>query len=360
MFNHMHYVPILKWKMGEYQALYHLETNVKDKVTPLIEITPISYDFANGKKAKSLDEHLEKFGKQLFTKWQSRRCFVDLVHINQHDRLANGEHPMKRILDLANVEGCNIVPVCQIDSDLAYLQCIINHHNDKGVGAVLRLQSDNFDNPNIAQTIINFVSSLKLELNDIHLVVDFGANQFSSVALSMQMVKAAINMIPTPNQWRTFTICGTSYPQTLTAINQSTLIPREEWNIYKVLIQSLASNERIPTFGDYVVAHPDLIELDMRLIKPYAKLRYTTDNGWYIIKGKAVRSVGFGQYQNICQEVVGQHFFDGSHFSYGDKYIEDCSSGNASTGNLTTWVGVSTNRHITKVVDCLSNLYASS
>ena len=39
------YIPILKWRQGEYLALDRLEDRVKDKVLPLIEIPPIEWDF---------------------------------------------------------------------------------------------------------------------------------------------------------------------------------------------------------------------------------------------------------------------------------------------------------------------------
>jgi len=41
-------VPILKWKMGEYQALQRLSTPVKDCLTPLLEIPPVGFDFETG------------------------------------------------------------------------------------------------------------------------------------------------------------------------------------------------------------------------------------------------------------------------------------------------------------------------
>ncbi|MBC8064361.1 MAG: hypothetical protein H7Y17_05990, partial [Chlorobia bacterium] len=39
-------------------------------------------------------------------------------------------------------------------------------------------------------------------------------------------------------------------------------------------------------------------------------------------------------------------------------YIADCAVGSEPTGNLTTWTWVSTNRHLTKVVDDLATLFA--
>jgi p-aminobenzoyl-glutamate transporter AbgT len=35
MFDHQHYVSILKWRQGEYQALFRLKDSVKNWITPL-------------------------------------------------------------------------------------------------------------------------------------------------------------------------------------------------------------------------------------------------------------------------------------------------------------------------------------
>ncbi len=73
MISHDHYVPVLKWKMGEYQALNRLADSVKDKITPLIEIPPVGYDFELGTNRESWESHLGDFGKRLKAKWQSAR-----------------------------------------------------------------------------------------------------------------------------------------------------------------------------------------------------------------------------------------------------------------------------------------------
>ncbi len=76
----------------------------------------------------------------------------------------------------------------------------------------------------------------------------------------------------------------------------------------------------------------------MRFVKPFAKLRYTLKDQWYIAIGAAVRTAGFEQYRDMCQGLVEEDFFDGGEFSAGDKYIEDCANGDVPTGNLSTWI----------------------
>ena len=43
--THTDYVPILKWRQGEYQALWRLADATKDRTVPLIEITPPDFDW---------------------------------------------------------------------------------------------------------------------------------------------------------------------------------------------------------------------------------------------------------------------------------------------------------------------------
>ena len=140
-----------------------------------------------------------------------------------------------------------------------------------------------------------------------------------------------------------------------------TIIPRYEWILYKRVVGSLRKAKvRLPTFGDYGISHPDLLSLDMRLVKPSATIRYTTDDDWFIVKGPNVRDNGYKQYREHCRTVMASASYMGPSFSEGDKYISECAAGSARTGNLTTWRKVGTNHHLEKVVRDVSSLFGSS
>ena len=57
-FDHGNYVPCLRWKQGEYQALLRLSPSTKGCITPLIEVPEIGWDFELGREAKTIDGHL--------------------------------------------------------------------------------------------------------------------------------------------------------------------------------------------------------------------------------------------------------------------------------------------------------------
>jgi hypothetical protein len=102
MFGHKHYVPILKGRMGEYGALETLSQEVKTALTPLIEIPPIPWDWAEDQPAKSIDSHLEKVGASFERAWQLDRPFyVDLVWVQENELMDDGDHPLEYVFRAA-------------------------------------------------------------------------------------------------------------------------------------------------------------------------------------------------------------------------------------------------------------------
>ena len=361
MFNHRHYVPILKWKMGEYQALSRLSPAAKDGLTPLLEIPPVGFDFETGKHKESADDHLGDFGRRLKSKWQARRCFVDLKYLPPATRLAGGRHYVEAVFETARTEGCSAVPVVSFGNDAAFLAAVGAVAGIDRRGVCFRVGLADFDRPLLAPDIDNLLRPLAASAGDVDLIIDMATPNYLPIAAYVRTMTALLSMVPMLNRWRTVTIAGTSYPQSVAGIaSPFQIVSRLEWQAYKAFVAGLPSGARIPTFGDYAVAHPDLVELDMRMIKPFAKLRYTIDDNWHIARGTPVRTHGFGQYRQICDTLTKRPYFSGPAYSAADAYIDDCANGRVPTGNLSTWVWVSTNRHLTKVVGDLASAHAIS
>lgn len=361
MFNHRHYVPILKWKMGEYQALSRLAGPVKDRITPLLEIPPVGFDFETQRNKESADDHLGDFGKRLKSKWQARPCFVDLKHLPAATRCAGGRHCVEVLFETARAEGCAAIPVVSFANDAAFLAAVATVSRQDRRGVCLRLSLPDFDRHNLQADIENLLRPMADGYGECDLVIDLGTPTYVPIAIMVTIMQTLMARVPMLNQWRTVTIAGTSYPNSVANIAAPyQLLPRHEWQAYRAFIATIGHETRIPTFGDYAVAHPDLVELDMRMIKPFAKLRYTITDHWHVARGTPVRTHGFGQYQQMCATLVALPYFSGHAFSAGDAYIADCAAGTVTTGNLSTWVWVSTNRHLTKVVDDLASAHALS
>lgn len=361
MFSHTHYVPVLKWKMGEYQALSRLAEPVKDRITPLLEVPPVGFDFETRANKETLDSHIGDFGRRLKSKWQARPCFVELKYLQANPLCTGGQHCVDELFNAARQEGCAAIPVASFNNNPAYLAAIGRTVQQDRRGVCLRLYLPDFDRPNMAADIEHMLRSMAEGWHACDLVIDLEAQSYVPVTVFVGIIQTLLSKVPVLNRWRTVSVVGTSFPNTVAGLNTNpAFIPRMEWRSYRAFLATLGPEARIPTFGDYGVAHPDPVELDMRLIKPFAKMRYTIDNDWYFEKGSPVRTHGFGQFQSMCAKLMAQPFFCGRNFSAGDTYIADCAAGSVATGNLSTWVWVATNHHLTKVASDLASVHGLS
>lgn len=362
MFDHRHYVPILKWKQGEYQALFRLAAKVKDNITPLIEIPPIDWDHDTRSEAKTIDEHLVNFAPRFASKFNNRPAFIDLCFIDPAVRMKDDEHPLTALFETVREEDQTAIPVTGLDRDEDYQEAVRLVHDQDNQGVCLRISIWDIDESGFRQNIKELLEELEVTPYEVNLIIDLGSPNFRPIKIFTKAVIDWIQCIPHLTQWRTFTITSTAFPARPASSKYPTRkVARSEWALYQRLVDNSAQLPRIPTFGDYSVAHPEPFDtkaVDMRKIHARAKIRYTIDDAWLIITGKSVRIHTFDQYTFMCKTIGKSGHFPGPDFSKGDKYIDDCTVG-GSTGNLTTWVWVDNNHHITKVVNDLANFYGA-
>jgi len=354
------YVPILKWRQGEYQALVRLAGAVKDRVTPVLEVCPVEWDFELRREAKTLDEHLEPFGKRVAAKWGNRFAFLDVHLLRPALRMQHGTHPLLYLGNEARRHGARLVPVVRLDSGEDHLEAARDLAFTDRWGACLRLDLDDLMDPDVDASIQRVLDTLRLSFDEFDIIVDLGAPNFEPLVEFAELVAALLRSAEAVDRARSIVLAGTSFPDSLAPLAKSLqVVPRQEWRLYRQVLQLRESNLRVPTFGDYAIAHPILAEGDMRLMKPSANIRYTIDSAWCVVKGNNVRDYGFEQYKGQCKELISKGHFAGAGFSAGDKFIEDCALRNGSTGNLSTWRWVGTNHHLTRVVHDLANLAAT-
>ncbi len=353
--NRNQYIPCLRWKQGEYQALFRLSSEVKNLIVPLIEIAKIGFDFETGTLRKTLDEHLKDFAKRVRQKWGKNLCFVDIHLINKSTHMANGKHPLKYIFEQLRSNDIPAIPVTTINPGSNFQTALLEIVKKDNRGICLRIDIEELDNPQITSRINRIISACNISNNQCDLVLDIKAPNFKPIDNFVELLHSLIQNLPKLDSWRSFSIIGTAFPSTMAEVSKgASIVERDEWILYKQLVEYLEFSQiRIPNFGDYAINHPTVIEMDMRLLKPYASIRYTIDDGWLIIRGTNVRDNGFHQYIDLCTTVVKSTHYSGRKFSQGDEYIYNCAQGITTTGNLTTWRWVGTNHHLEIVArDC--------
>jgi len=354
--NSYQYIPCLRWKQGEYQALSRLSLNTKHILKPLIEIPEIGYDFEKCCDSKTIDEHLAKMAHRIEANWGYDPCFVDMHLIESSERMKSGQHPLTFIFDELRSKDIMAVPVVDLKQDSDCQNALSETVEIDRRGMCARINIEELAKSDFNNTLDVLLHKYRIGTDEC----DFTPN-FIPIDGFVNLLAVLINRLPYLDQWRSFALIGTSFPRSMAEVPRGLSIRRRnEWLLYTSLIRSLRdSSTRIPTFGDYGINHPDIIRLDMRHVKPNASVRYTIDDAYLIVKGLNVRDHKFQQYRDLCGEVVMSKHYCGEEFSEGDKYINDCAHGAASTGRLTTWRWVGTNHHLEKVARDISSLSVS-
>ena len=119
-FDDTHYVPILKGKQGELDAIRETATGLRNRFTPLIEVPPIPPKYLEGEDdpipAKTISDHVadvaEKVAKSLGA---DASAFVDGIYVENENELDGGLEPIAGIFDTLRKKGVRFVPTTGLD-----------------------------------------------------------------------------------------------------------------------------------------------------------------------------------------------------------------------------------------------------
>lgn len=367
MLDKYHYVPILKGKEAEYGALKELKGSPKEKMTPLWEIPPIPFDYQNGCPAKTIDEHLSNIESRILGAWVFKRpAYIDLSNIYEGERMQDGTHPIEYVLREGRAKQLKLIPVSGFNRDDAYQKAIHMAHRTDKLGVCLRIGTEDFEDlaggsSEKETQIKELLKSWQIKPEETDLILDFGAiteNQASSTTIT---AIALISSLPYVDKWRTIIFAGTAFPKDLRDVrpNGTARLPRTEWQVWKSLMERGNRLVRTPVFGDYGINHPVHSEVDPRIIKMSAGLRYTTDNDWLIFKGRNVQKHGSEQFNRLCADLIQMKDYKGKDFSWGDGEIYTLAKNHANSGNATTWRKIGFNHHFAMVINQLASLSGS-
>lgn len=360
MFNTKHYVPILKWKRAEQNALKVLEEKHKKCITPLLQFV-----MPKGKQTEQrqdiiakLEGQLDKIPTRIIEVWGKMPVFIDVSLLYTIPLKVKSLNVISR---LGHNLGGVFIPAIHLNDEKPLKNIAYELAKKNKTGLCLRLICPDFiDLEKMNKDISNMLSDSVLNESDIDIIVDIKETDADSNKCIKYIEKS--QGIPNLMKWRTLSFASGAFPEDLSAfkLDEENLITRIDWKSWKEYVTG-TKLKRKPSFSDYTIQHPIYNEA-AQFYHPTTSIKYTLENEWLILKGKKHR---FEMYLGSAKLLSKDQRFYGENFSYGDKYIltkaNHCDAylknkKVGGTGSTETWITAGINHHLALVANQVSNL----
>ncbi|RBP02806.1 T4 beta protein [Roseiarcus fermentans] len=354
------YVPALRWRQGEYQALARLPATVRDRLVPYISIPEVEFDFELWQPKKTVQEHVHPFAARFNAKWGKRAAWVGVHPSILGKPMGDGRDIFAYVFEALRVFKARAIPAVLLDFSGPLVKSVRAVLATDGLGVAIAIRLEDMMKADARSRVEALAKLLGVPLGEVDLIIDLGAPNFEPYNVFAGALVAAMRRLGDLSVFRNFVVIGTAIPQTFKDVAKgANQLPRHDWLFYQTLIDKLPAGMRRPNFGDYTIVHPDFAPLDMRKIKSAGKLVYTTIAEWEVRKGGSFRD-NPSQMHDHCASIVASGKFKGDHFSSGDDYIAKCAAHTKGPSNQPFWKFVTINHHITHVLDDLAKFYAAT
>lgn len=353
------YVPALRWRQGEYQALARLGSSSKDRIVPYVTIPEVEFDFELWQPKKTVQEHVHPFAARFIAKWGQRPAWVG-VHPSISDKpMGDGRDIFTYVFEALRALQARAVPAVPLDASRVTAASVGALIALDGHGAAISIRLEDLMKPEARTRIESLAALIGLSLDDIDLVIDLGAPNFEPYNAFAGALITALRKLGDLHAFRNFVVISTAIPETFKDVAKGAdQLLRHDWLFYQTLLSKMPVGMRQPNYGDYTIVHPEFTPVDMRKIKSAGKLVYTTPTVWEVRKGGAFRDHP-GQMHDHCASILASGKFSGAGFSTGDDYIAKCAARTKGASNQPWWKFVTINHHITQVLDDLSTYGAA-
>ena len=331
------YVPILKGKTGEYEALKSLDQWTRERLVPLVVPSATSDD---PQPVRDLASTLRSMplgwgrqgpiildGEQMPTVGQFADC-----------------------LTAASQLGWLTIPSTRLTDVKAYHE-VVRTTALAGAGLLLRLGRHELDPAELRGQLTEFMKVAGVDPTMIDLVIDLRDVDFMKLGATNLAVLNVLRSLPWANEWRHLVLAATGAPASMKEFgsNEISEMPRNEAILFEAIARA-GDLPRMPTYSDYVIAHPDPVEVQSGpAINMAASLRYSTEDKVLIVKGTRVRDNGSAFFPDLLRQLVARPEFSGQGFSRGDGWIADAAKRNVGPGNAQKWREAGTSHHLTMI-----------
>lgn len=344
------YSPIFKTKPGEAKAIIRLDRHTKGKIIPFFDVLALRTGLKNG---ADVHLHLEKQANNIAGAWNGKgACYVDLLDISPSARGYGGEHPVTVVFDKIAYERVDAIPVVGIERSISYKLAIRRVISAGATAIAVRLADEDLQLPS---TLFHKVSNLVAEVGasgvDLHVFMDFRSitNQ-SSDLLQSKVDRALVELRKLRPARLVFAASAIVADMSGFKRNSVNKVSRRDYLIWMLI----AGRHPDVDFADYGVIDPEYLDIDPKVIKPAAKIRYAADDHWIVVKGiKWVRDTA--QHRRLAEMLSKKQEFRGAD-CWGSENIVSAITGGHAFRRLEDWVTIDQNTHIAHTVRQLAKV----
>jgi len=350
MKDYHHYVPLLRLKASELDALRDLKPETKARITPLIEVLP------NNDEKKTFSKYIQARLTKLTDTCKDIPFYVDLALL--HPTPADFDLTFKLLEDKFSSGELAYVPVVTLQTPKAVRDALFKSTR-KGREIALRIKAPETEEVGFTKTISDMITATSADSTKIHLIVD--CDLINNQAPDFKLLASRL---PDPTAYARFIFLSGSFPKNLTGFKLGVSNhARSDWATWKQLFSSKPF-KKIPLFGDYTIQHP-LYAAPPKRSNVSASIRYTTDDYWLILRGESLsnpKGPKHKQYGAHAAFLIGRPEYCGSSFSTGDNHINAVAIERKTTGAVKhpgipkTWLTVGFSHHMEFVINQLSKI----
>lgn len=340
------YSPILKGKENDLKALGRLPRSLAPHVHALVELL-------SPNKNESIETVCVRFAHQL-----RKHCPLNAVSVDLHsiapEHVTNDGSPALEAL-CASLRGLGVLftPVFGFDHEPELWGRIVPIAIQQGRSLTFRLKIDDLEAGE--DTIADIVDRLRyadIPTSNTRILIDLESlGNLDAVSLVglRGLTQDFIDAAATAAKFGLISVIGSSMPKDVSGVEKedTKAFYRQEMPLWLNVATGVPS-EGI-AFGDYGIVHPNFSD---KIIPkhPNAKIRYTRGLDHHIFRGHSLREgLKFQQYYELARRVQSSSVYMSRDYSFGDDYVWRCANGEASCGNLGTWVEVDMNHHLVHV-----------
>jgi hypothetical protein len=331
------YFPVLRWKQGEQHAILNLSETIKSKINPIIEFPP-GCDCNDPRFTNFSSQAVKFIGKGLPFYLDFSSAIVP----------PETELPHLRLFDEAAQSGLELIPVITSSIEEDLFNVVKQGYQSEFFKNLAFRIADNEEDAIIIDTL-NIIQEFGIERSHVDLIIDLC--DISSGAIQSKLRGLQYLTQQFDQGYRKTIVLSGAMPSDISNFvgrDEDGTIPRHDWSLWRRAHRQSGLQHQL--FGDYTIIPYEFREVQFA---GAPKIRYTLENEWHIIKGHKQRGRD-SQRQMQATKIMNLNSFRGEENSYGENRIVQCANGSWGPGNMTNWVAIDINQHITFAVSQVS------